>query len=351
MLEMRRNPRRKWRVIYVDVEGADSPADFLAMVFAELAACPDYRSWFESIPMGKSLSDVWQRVRNAQITTPFLQVELRSAMGNEWPDAMDRLQARLAKLPAIDARLLIVVDELPVLVSRMLRQERGRDNVELLLAKLRGWRQSPVLRGKVHTLVGGSIGLDGVLRRQGLSALINDLVPFRLESWDRRTAVEFLHQLGRNHNFRLSDDRIGVMLDLLQDPVPYHVQLFFHELFAKINGSAPEVTVDDVQSCFDDRLTGPGGTPHLDHYAARLEVAMDAASYDVAEEILRLASSPSGAATIDVEAMTNARGVALRSILNDLEFDGYVVRRGDRIAFRSNLLRTWWRKNRGGGAS
>ena len=26
--------------------------------------------------------------------------------------------------------------------------------------------------------------------------------------------------------------------------------------------------------------------------------------------------------------------------------DGYLVRSGDRVAFRSNLLRVWWRKHR-----
>ena len=59
------------------------------------------------------------------------------------------------------------------------------------------------MRGTVHTLVGGSIGLEGILRRAGLSASINDLVPFRVDPWDRSTAVEFLHGLGRDIDFRL----------------------------------------------------------------------------------------------------------------------------------------------------
>ena len=351
MLELRRKPRAKWHVVYVDVEGVSGPADWVAAVMAELAGSPTYRTWLEAVPFGKSLSDVWQQLGTAQVTSPFLRVELRSAMGNEWPDAMDRLQARLAKLPEANAHLLIIVDELPILIARMLRGERGRDEVELLLAKLRSWRQSPQLRGEVHILVGGSIGLDGVLRREGLSALINDLVPFRVDSWDRATAVEFLVRLGRDRHFRLTDDHIGLMLDLLKDPVPYHVQLFFHELFVAVNGNALEITVAHVKECFEDRLTGPGGTPHLDHYAGRLEVGLDAASYEVAETVLRLACGREGASMEDIEASAGASGGVLRTVLNELEFDGYIVRSGARIAFRSDLLRTWWRKNRVGGVS
>ena len=67
----------------------------------------------------------------------------------------------------------------------MLRAEGQERDTELLFSRLRHWRQAPELRGKVHTLVGGSIGLEGVLRRAGLSGTVNDLTPFRLDSWDQ----------------------------------------------------------------------------------------------------------------------------------------------------------------------
>ena len=124
MLELRRKPGAKWHVVYADVEGVSGPAEWVAAVMAELAGSPSYRTWLEAVPFGKSLSDVWQQLTNAQVTSPFLRVELRSAMGNEWPDRWTGCR--------------------------------------------RGCRRCR--RRKVHTLVGGSIGLDGVLRREGLSA-------------------------------------------------------------------------------------------------------------------------------------------------------------------------------------
>ena len=66
-------------------------------------------------------------------------------------------------------------------------------------------RQAPELRERICTLVGGSIGLEGVLRRAGLSGSINDLVPFRLDSWSRSTAAESLNSLGFSYEFTLDD--------------------------------------------------------------------------------------------------------------------------------------------------
>ena len=38
-----------------------------------------------------------------------------------------------------------------------------------------------------------------------------------------------------------------------------------------------------------------------------------------------------------------------RAVLRDLEADGYLIRESDRFAFRSNLLREWWRRHHGEG--
>ena len=179
MLELRRAPRANWDVIYVDVEGGDGPADCVASILAGLAADSKYQTRFEAMPFSKGVKDLLRGV-SVGASLSVLQVELKRAIGSEWGHAADQLQARLTSLEDSDGRLLIILDELPILISRILRGDRKHE-AELLLARLRQWRQAPALRGKVHTLIGGSIGLEGILRRAGLSGLINDLVPFQPE--------------------------------------------------------------------------------------------------------------------------------------------------------------------------
>ena len=345
MLELRRAPRENWNVIYVDVERGDGPADFVAAVLAALAADHRYRNRFETIPFSGAIKDVLGRLQSVNVNIDVLRVELKAAIGREWGRAADQLQARLANLPAADANLLIIVDELPLLLSRMLRTAERKSDAEMLLSRLRHWRQAPELRTKVRTLVGGSIGLEGVLRRAGLSGLINDLAPFHLDSWDRPTAVEFLKALGSGCDFRLDDGSIARILGLLRDPVPYHMQLFFRTLRDACRSEPSRVSPEMIERCFEERLAGASGTAHLDHYAERLEIAFDEREHETARNILgRACRREDGASFAELEDLRQRSKQTYLSVLRDLEADGYVRHEGNRLRFRSNLLRKWWRK-------
>ena len=348
MLELRRAPRDDWDVLYVDIEKGDSPADCVAAILAALAADPRYRSRFEALPFSSAVREVFGRV-SVGVDIDLLRVELKDAIGRDWDRAADQLQARLTGLPDGDRKLLIVIDELPILVSRVLRTG-GRRDAELLLSRLRHWRQSPELRGRVHTLVGGSIGLEGVLRRARISGTINDLAPFHLDSWEESTAADFLAGLGHGSQFPLDASSIAMILELLRDPVPYHVQLFFSALRDISRGDSSRVSPELIERCFAERLTGASGTAHLDHYVTRLETALDEREYELAQEVLsRSSRRRDGASLAGLSGLIESDERTFRVVLHDLEADGYLIREANRLAFRSNLLREWWRRHHGRG--
>ena len=348
MLELRRSPRENWDVFYVDVEAGNGPADCVAAILAALAADPRYRSRFEAIPFPNAIKDVLSRL-SVSADIGALRVELGNAIGGDWDRAADQLQTRLTSLPDAGRQLLIIVDELPFLLSRMLRAGGQERDTELLLSRLRHWRQAPELRGKVHTLVGGSIGLEGVLRRASLSGTVNDLTPFRLESWDQPTAVNFLKTLGHDYSFALGDGSVEQILDLLGDPVPYHVQLFFSALRDACKGDPRNVSPHLIEECFANRLAGPSGTAHLDHYATRLDFAFDGDEHQTRLDVLdRACRQERGVSLADLDDLRQQGEPNLRSVLRDLETDGYLRRHPDEtLRFRSNLLRQWWMKYQG----
>ena len=350
MLELHRAPRKDWSVINVDVEGGNGPEDCVAAILAALAVAPRYRTGFEAIPFSRAIKAALPRL-SANVDVGVLRVELKRAIGNDWDRAAAQLQARLMNLPDTGGKLLIILDELPILIARMLQAGDRKNDAELLLARLRQWRQAPELRDRVHTLIGGSIGLEGILRRASLSASINDLVPFRLDSWQRSTAAEFLRKLGRDVGFRLDDESIAQLLDLLLDPVPYHVQLFYSELRAACSGDPSRVSPTTIDRCFTERLAGETGTAHLDHYATRLELALDDREHAMAVAILgRACKTRDGARIADLGRPTRKSEQTFRSVLRDLKADGYLRERDRRLVFRSNLLREWWRKHHGQGS-
>ena len=345
MLELQRNPTDNWDVIFINVEGSSGAADLMAAIIAELAQHEHYRRWFEALPFWQNMKKASESIKS--IGPKALRIELPGAMGRNWDRAMDQLVPRLAGVPD-DRHLLIIVDELPILIARLLQSEDGRSEAELLLAKLRHLRQANSLRGKVQMLLGGSIGLEGVVRRAGLSASINDIAQFRLESWDASTAMQFLERVGCHSKFALDRDAIRQVLTLLADPVPYHVQLFFSAIHNTCSGDASRISPTVIEQCFAERLTGESGTSHLDHYAERLADIFDHRELEAAQEILGLAcGAESGIAVEDLGEAPTPKRTALR----ELKADGYLDEQDGRIAFRSNLLRIWWCKNQGAGAA
>ena len=359
MLELRRRPHPNWHVIYINVEGATDAADLFADILAQLASHPTYRRGIENIPG-------WHAAKNILSAANFsakarvgelgeLKVEFASAMRADWHRRADQIRARLAMTEAQQAeeRLLVIIDELPLLVARLVDNGPRRD-AELLLSKLREWRQAPDLRGRVVTLAGGSIGLEGVVQRAGLSGVINDLVPFHLESWSRSTARQFLCEISRGSGFPLGKSTVEQVLDLLHDPVPYHLQLFFQVLRRECRGDPASLAPELVRRCFEQRLAGASGTAHLDHYATRLEIALGKQERRAALAVLsRLSQLASPTELVSVEELQQPiaeREGAFRSALRTLEADGYIRREGDCVSFRSNLLRRWWRKHHAGDA-
>ena len=92
--------------------------------------------------------------------------------------------------------------------------------------------------------------------------------------------------------------------------------------------------------------------PHLDHYAARLEIAFDENEHEAARDILsRICRREDGVDLAEVEDLRQRHEQTFRSVLRDLEADGYVKHEDSRLKFRSNLLREWWRKYHGSVAS
>ena len=88
MLELRRAPRENWDVFYVDVEGGEGPADFVAAILAALAAAPRYRTHFESIPFSNAVKNVLTRLTSVAVNIDVLRVELKG----QWAESGDMPQ-------------------------------------------------------------------------------------------------------------------------------------------------------------------------------------------------------------------------------------------------------------------
>lgn len=270
----RRLQAQGWEFLFADVEGATCAEDVIAAI-AE-AAHPVR-------PISARLREAAERWfrRVEELSASDFRVRFRAALN---PGTWRRHGERLIRYCAEhDKRVLLVVDELPILLKRMLRDD---EFLSWLRAVTQGLDGSPVL------IISGSIGLQPLVNRLGIPDRINHLDPYRLGPWDRKISVECFERLAANYGLRVEKGVAAAVYDALGIGIPHHVQSFFvHLRDHSIMQGADRVTVADVETVYRTELLGPSGQSDLAHYDARLKDGLDDDSYRVAMEILAEAAT------------------------------------------------------------
>ncbi len=294
------------------------------------------------------MSDLFGKIseRVSSISVATLKAEIRSAVKSNWKREAEKFRNLLRSSTPNDRKLLIIIDELPIPINNMLKNEEQRREAEIFLSWLRKLRQDQKLRNKVHTLVGGSIGMEGVMRRMGKSSLINDMKTYHLPSWSKETAAKFLRKLSEREQFQLGESSIEEMLALLQDPIPYHVHLFFEKLQTELADKSGLMSAESIKRCFDEQLAGFQGIAHLEHYKEKLESIFETQEEkSMAREILKAACmQQNGIKNSDINTANSEGKKTIQLVLNELIAEKFLAIENGNAGFCSNLLRCWWRR-------
>ena len=343
MRELERDPSDGWIVAYADVEACTEPGGVIAEILGEIAEKEEFKKRYRD-EMSDLFGKISERVSSISVVT--LKAEIRSAVKSNWKREAEKFRNLLRSSTPNDRKLLIIIDELPIPINNMLKNEEQRREAEIFLSWLRKLRQDQKLRNKVHTLVGGSIGMEGVMRRMGKSSLINDMKTYHLPSWSKETAAKFLRKLSEREQFQLGESSIEEMLALLQDPIPYHVHLFFEKLQTELADKSGLMSAESIKRCFDEQLAGFQGAAHLEHYKEKLESIFETQEEkSMAREILKAACMrQNGIKNSDINTANSEGKKTIQLVLNELIVEKFLAIENGNAGFCSNLLRCWWRR-------
>ena len=329
-----------WVSLFADVEGATSPEDVIADI-AE--AVHPIRS------ISSRLADTMKRLIGEsveEVSASEFRVRIRAGLSGRWQRYGTELIGNCA---AHDCPVLLVIDELPIFLMRMLRDDEGPRRADEFLSWLRSVFQglgskSPVL------IISGSIGLAPLVQRLGIPDRINYLHPFRLGPWSREASVDCFERLAESHRLPIDPGVADAVYEALGIGIPHHVQSYFAHLrdFAVMK-NLDRVTVSDVRKIYRTELLGPSGQSDLAHYETRLRNALDEQVHRFALEIL------AEAATQDVFTDSARHRLELwyspvvedadRHIgeaLDVLMHDGYLEAGDDGHRIPFQLLKDWW---------
>ncbi len=341
--------------IFVDLEAASDAADAIAEIAIQSKSLASV--WGRTLDFfANRLRDVSERIDEISISELKLKLRAGIDAGN-WQLSGDQIFEALA---SCDKPVVLAIDELPILVNRLLQGHdyrftpERRQTADEFMSWLR--KNAQAHRNSVTLIVSGSIGLEPVLRKAGLTAQANIFAPFDLRPWSEETSIDCLEALARTYGIDLPEQVRREMCSRLRWCVPHHVQQFFDHIHEHLRSSARNVaTVEDVGFVYERDLLSVRGQIDLEHYESRLRMVLGDDLYRLALELLTEAAINNGVLTDrDVklyrEALPTAdsiEGGPIGDVLYLLEHDGYLERRAEGYVFLSRLLEDWWRARHG----
>ena len=337
-----------FETIFVDLEDALTPADAISEIGARSKSVQGVQRKLKSW-LANTLRETVDRVDTLAVSE--VQVKLRAGIdAGNWRQKGDEVFAALAEN---DRPVVLAIDELPILVNRLLKGDdycitpERRQAVDEFLSWLR--KNSQEHQRRVCLILSGSVGLEPILQQAGLSAHANIFSPFDLKPWDEETASACLAALAGTYEVDLPLAVRQEMCHRLRCQIPHHVQQFFDNLHEHLRrANRREASLEDVDRVYTTEMLGVRGQMDLEHYESRLRMVLGTKGYLIALDILTEAAVDDGLLHSDAidqyyeYFQAEASPVSIKDILSVLEHDGYLARQGDNYRFVSGLLEAWW---------
>ena len=334
-------------VLFIDLQDAKSGPDAIAKMGMEIHKYN--ASLFEKIK--GVFGNILDKVEG--INAGDFGITLRAGIPkSDWTNRGDKLLETLTKE---EKRIVIMIDELPILINKILRSKEGNITPESKAEaeEFMSWvrKNSIKHQGRISFVLSGSIGLGPVLHQVGLSATINNFVPFELPAWDKNTAVSCLKALGLEYGIEYEEGILETICNLLGSPIPHHVQMFFGHIYDRCKmKETTRCTKKDVQTIYQQDMLSARGQTELMHYEERLKMVLGEDCAALAFDMLTEAAVEKVLTHEAIQAFQKQYTFESRSvedvqqeIIWVLEHDGYLRKNTKGYLFVSKLLRDWWK--------
>jgi hypothetical protein len=354
MKEIIRRQENRYICLFIDLQKASTSED--AIVSISLALKPHASLWNKTRDLfSNALQTITKNIEEINLGEIGITLRAGLAAGN-WIEKGDSL---LSILAGSDRPVLLFMDEVPLMVNRLLKEDEsgitpeGKNRADAFMSWLR--ENSIRHQGKIRIVLSGSIGFEPILRQAGLSATINNFQPYDLKPWEDATAIECLQALAAEYGIQFKDSVEAVMVKRLGCCIPHHVQMFFTHVYDRCSRRGRmEFYPDEVNDIYDNEMLGIRGHAELTHYEERLKLVLGREAFPLALEILT-ETAVTGCLTREV-LLAMQKGYtfkdesvqdAAEEILRVLEHDGYLKAGKAGFGFESCLLRDWWKKRHG----
>ena len=339
------------QAIYVSVADARNEDDVVRKLIAALASHPGSPKIWKRLQKGPFKRFIGRLLPT--LTAGPISVELEKTAPEEgWPKLAEAVADAIA---AVGEPWVVLVDELPIFVLNLLRQDGGPDGEASRTRHFLNWfrhLRNPTEPSALRWVVAGSIGLDAVVARARLGDTINDLELFPLGPFAPEVADEFLVALGESYGLPLTAETRARIAERAGWLIPFYLQVLFsrlHDLAAEASLTPSPALVDRVV----DELLTPAYRAYFDYWRQRLTEELGRPDDQRALGLLACVAERGEADRVALDHALSEwlpepseRQRSLSFLLEVLENDGYLASsldRNERVwRFRSALLREYW---------
>lgn len=344
MLNLMDNPRSGYKVFYLDVEWVKGPDDFIAELIAKLLEDRSMLKIFQGVR--SLLGRVINRIE--EIGFAEFKVGIREELTGDW---QGKGKEFIARLKDAEGKIVIIVDEFPLLVHKMLAKDK--DNAEGFLYWFRGVRQMPELLDKVRFVIGGSIGIEKVLQMTGAGPKsINDLRRIQLEPFSEEVAFDFIRLLLKNDAGmeRVPPDVLNKFRETVEVYIPYFIQILVSESIREAERQRSPLSPEIIEKAYFEGVLSAYNRTYFEHYYTRLHDYYQHQEEAIAKAFLLEVAKRGQVPKADLWNLYHnlTRGAGSEQdfsyILSSLENDFYITSdsKGNVYRFATKVLRDWW---------
>jgi uncharacterized protein len=352
-------PKWEYRVVHADLEHLKEPAELLTVLVEQLVR--DDKTAHALSKLTWLPKKIWSSIRDTveEVELVEVKLKLKEQLRPGWQESGNELFKLVGKA---DTTIVFFLDELPMMIDRMMRSDEGREEAKTLLRWLRALRLHPEIQN-IRFVIAGSIGIGRVLNELGEIAAINDFESIKLDPFPHKVASAFIDELASSEEVPLTPLCKRKMIQLIGTTVPYFLQIIFSEVAKAYKLDEEKPTSKAIERIYRNKVLGVDCKTYFDHYYTRLREYYRPHEERAAKRILReLAVAGSMTQDACFQFYRLEVGPQHRSdksllsefesftiLMSDLESDFYIAFNFEtkQYGFSCKVLRDWWLRHYG----
>lgn len=339
------NPKQGYAVIYVFVQACDSEQTFYEKLLREI-----YRSKHVG-RFDKIKNTFIEKAKNINFSLTLsptnIDLDLNGKEVKKTVITHEMIRDLLYEsLKNGSDTVIVAIDEFPDVLERISEND-GKQGVERFLSGIRALCQDYEFNEKVQFILTGSIGLDTLAERLGVTDLINMLSSAYIRPLNHSQALEFIDFYMNRYDADLSLDMAtkNAIITAVGWSMPYYLGLVCGQLSDIADEEERTINSTDVKTAIN-ALFAQSNTTNFAHWRDRLN-RLNAIEKKYAYQILDLICTTESVTKSELFNLSQhpdfRETLNHRYVINCLLNDGYLYQdETDIYQFTSPLLKRWW---------